>query len=90
MLRYYRVVEHKRMNTREPITYDDALNTLLGSYKNNDMTRDMLTLPNRIKCRFTEIGVEKVEDNGRVISSMPGLYNLLPMDAEYDEDGNRI
>lgn len=90
MLRYYKVRRGEKMNWREPISYEEALNIMLGSWKDNDMTRDMLILPNRIQCMYSEIGVEEVTEDGHVFCSMPGLYNLLPSDIEYDEDGNRV
>ena len=34
----------------DEITYEQALNTLLNDYRDNDMTRDMLTIPNNIRC----------------------------------------
>ena len=37
------------------ITYEEALNTLLGSYNDNDEMRSMLTITNRIPCAFCEI-----------------------------------
>ena len=68
------------------ITYDEALNILLTTYRDNDMTRDMLTLPNRIMCRFSTIDVK----DGSGLIPMAGLYNLLPNDMDYDDDGNRV
>ena len=73
------------------ITYDEALDTMLGSWKDNDMTRDMLTIPNYIYCQDSIIDVrEKPKKDGTQLVLMAGLYNMLPMDTEYDEHGNRI
>lgn len=76
----------------ETITREQALDTLLGTWKDNDMTRDMLTIPNRIQCMYSVISVRVEDDkepwNSRVL--MAGLWNMLPMWVEYDEDGNRI
>lgn len=82
----------KRYHDREErteISYDEALSTLLTTYRDNDMTRDMLTVPNNISCRFSNI---YVEDHSSKITMvlMSGLWNDLPMDADYDDDGNRI
>ena len=73
-------------NDGEEITYDKALDILLTTYRDNDMTRDMLTLPNRIMCRFSTVDVK--DDSGLI--PMAGLYNLLPNDIDYDDDGNRV
>lgn len=73
----------------ERITYDEALNTVLGTFRDNDMTRDMLTIPNWIQCQYSTIEVkEPIEGTFEVL--MAGLVNQIPMDAEYDDDGNRI
>lgn len=68
------------------ITYDQALDYVLSQYKDNDMSRDMLTIPNRIMLRYSNILTE--DDNGLVL--MAGLYNQLPLNAHYDEAGNRL
>lgn len=81
MLRYY-----KRFNgeeTEQEITREDALRTLLGTYRDNDMTRDMLTVQNYIETRFSFI---RVDDPENPMKPMPGLWNLLPDGVEYDED----
>lgn len=83
-MKYY--VKYVDEPERREITYDKALDIALGSYRDNDMTRDMLNRPNRIMCRFSEITV--ISDDGMTI--LAGLYNQLPMDVEYDEDGNRV
>lgn len=83
----------KRYHTddgRKEITYEQALDTLLTTYRDNDMTRDMLTIPNNIICRFSTVYVEDHPENGMVMVLMAGLQNNLPMGAEYDEEGNRI
>ena len=59
------------------VSYDEALNTLLGSYKDNEITREMLTIPNFIPCGFSEIAVSEETEYGRMVS-MPGLACLLP------------
>lgn len=87
-LKYY-----KRYHTggeRLEISYEQALNTLLNSYKDNDMTRDMLTIPNNIMCQFSWVYVEEVTDTGMTMVLMSWLQNELPMGVEYDEEGNRI
>lgn len=74
---------------REEIDFHKAHDILLTTYRDNEMTLDMLTIPNRIECRFSRVDVE---DHTTSIPKVPvpGLYNLLPMDAEYDDNGNRI
>ena len=88
-LKYY-----KRMaddTNRKEITYEEALNTLLTTYRDNDMTRDMLTIPNEIPCRFSFVYVENDPEHGTMVT-MPGLKcrTMQPMDIEYDDDGNRL
>lgn len=71
------------------VSYEKALDTLLTTYRDCDMTRDMLKTGNLIMCRFSVIRVYEVTEWGR-LTSMPGLYNLTPDDARYDDDGNRL
>lgn len=74
---------------REEITHEQALKTLLGTYRANDMTRDMLTIPNNIYCRYSTVYVE--DHSGKMaMVLMAGLMNDLPMDAQYDDEGNRL
>ncbi len=89
MLKYYRVIHGEHWH-REEITKEKALHILLGTYKDCDMTHDMLTIPNHISTTYSDIDVESTDEQGRVECLMVGLWNMLPMDAEYDEDGNRI
>lgn len=88
MLRYY-----KRFYDRDDaveIGYDEALDTLLTTYKDNDMTRDMLKIVNRIQCRFSEITIENDCGDGNAVVLMAGMYNMLPLGEAYDDDGNRL
>lgn len=83
----------KQMNQtgrRVQVTYDEAYNSLLGTYRDNDMTRDMLTIPNNIICRYSMIYVEDHSNPNMPMVLMSGLFNQLPMEYEYDDDGNRI
>ena len=86
MLKYYRTID----GNRQEITYDEALNILLGTWKDNDMTRDMLTIPNRIQCMFSCVDVEDYQDDKNIMVLMAGMYNMLPMNVAYDEDGNHL
>ena len=81
MLRYYK--RFKGEDTEKEITREDALRTLLGTYRDNDMTRDMLTVQNYIETRFSFI---RVDDPENPLKPMPGLWNILPDGVEYDED----
>lgn len=68
------------------VNYDTALWTLLTTYKDNDMTRAMLTVGNLIPCTWSEIRV--CNDDG--LTAMAGLSNLLPDDFhEEDIDGDK-
>ena len=85
MLRYYR--RYKDQYAEEEVTKEEALTTLLSTYKDNDMTRDMLTIQNYIECRFAFI---RVDDPEIAMKPMPGLWNLLPENNRYDRNGNRL
>ena len=77
---------------RPEISYEEALGTLLTTYKDNDMTRDLLTVPNNIQCRFSTIYVEEYDTehpNYPPVVYMAGCFNNLP-DHRYDDDGRRI
>lgn len=87
-LKYYRKGHGE--SERKEITYDKALSILLGTFRDNDMTRDMLTTANNIACHFSTVYVEEIWEDDTVMVLMPGLYNILPMGIEYDEDGNRV
>ena len=39
------------------VSYTEALDTLLTTYKNNEITRQMLTVPGEIPCRLSFIRV---------------------------------
>lgn len=79
-MKYYRVTEE----SRNEIPYSKALDIMLGSWKDNDMTRDMLSIPNKIRCQFSVIEVE--DDNGRIGDD----WNNIPNDVAYNIDGNRM
>lgn len=85
MLKYYRRYNGDQIESE--VTKEEALTTLLSTYRDNDMTRDMLTVQNYIKCRFAFI---RVDDPDAKTKPMPGLWNLLPEDACYDDNGNRL
>ena len=87
IFKYYRRLHDK--DEWEEITYEKALDIMLGSWKDNDMTRDMLQTTNWITCRWSTIKVTSIVD-GHELVRMPGLYNMVPDDCEYDDNGNRI
>lgn len=86
VLKYYR--RYGIDETWEEITYEQALRSLISTYKDNDMTRDMLTIPNRIVYRFGEIEVKEHCDDGKVFVLAPGLSHALPIGVKYKKDGN--
>ncbi len=45
-------------DTTEEISYEKALDTLLTTYKDNDITREMLKTPGEIPCRCSTVYVE--------------------------------
>lgn len=81
MLRYYK--KFKGDAAEKEITRLEAFETLLGTYRNNDMTRDMLDVQNYIETRYSYI---RVDDPDNPLKPMPGLWNLLPDGVEYDEE----
>ena len=82
-MKYFR--QYYNDTEKKEIGYEEALNLVLGSYKDNDMTRDMLTIPNRINLMFgSTLTVEN--DDGMVLAA--GLYNQIPNEFGYDDEGN--
>ena len=75
---------------KKEISYEKALDIMLGTWKDTEMTRDMLSIVNRIECRFSHIEVEEPTKYGQNKVLMAGLVNMIPMGAEYDDKGNRI
>lgn len=61
----------------EEVTYEEALKTVLGTYKDNEEVRSMLTIGNHIPCMCSEIRVYEVRD-GLLMTSMAGLQCLIP------------
>ena len=59
-LRYYKVHKGDRMNWREPISYDEALE-YVSIYTGIEKAKKLLETPKRIKCMFSIIGVEEYE-----------------------------
>ena len=80
MLKYYK--RYKDSKEEFEITYDEALNTMLGTWKDSDLTRDMLTIQNYIECMFSYIRVDNPDEK---LKPMPGIWNITPDDIEYDE-----
>ena len=74
----------------EVISKDRALDIALGTYRDNDMTRDMLLIPNRIKCIYSIIIVSLSDGNGNMITADPKGYNIINPNHYYDESGNRL
>lgn len=85
MLKFYRKYKDEMVETE--VTKDEALTTLLSTFRDNDMTRDMLTIQNYIQCRFAFI---RVDDPDNPMKPIPGFWNRLPEDKSYDRDGNRL
>lgn len=74
---------------KREITYDRALDIVLSCYRDNDMSRDMLTIPNNIIVSTGYIKVIKKSQWGDVCL-MPGYWNNTPKGVEYDDEGKRI
>ena len=71
-------------NSKKVISAKEAIDDLLSVYKDNDMSRDMLTIPNRIDLRTSIL--EVAVDGDRLVEE--GM-NLLPEEFCYDDNGNR-
>lgn len=86
VLKYYKRMKDE--DEEHEITYDEALRTLLGTWRDSDLTRDMLTIQNYIECMCSWI---RVDDPSTTMKPMPGMWNLAPAGIEYDEETwNRI
>ena len=88
-LKYYKYYNGEPEEKIE-ITYEEALHTILGTYRDNDMTRDMLTVVNRIRCQYSTVTVEEETKYGMNMTIMAGLCNMTPEEAVYDDNGKRI
>lgn len=76
-------------NYKKELSYDEALDVMLSTYKDCDVTRDMLTIGNNIQLKlgfWMQIGEEI---NGHKMVRMAGLWNMLPDGVAYDDEGNR-
>lgn len=87
VLSYFK--QFKGSDERKEVSYEEALDTLLTTYKDNDMTRDWLSVVNTIPCRFSTITVEQPTEWGNLVL-IAGLQCVVPDGVEYDEDGMRI
>ena len=87
MLKFFRKRDGE---DREEVTYEEALKSLLTTYKDNDLTRDMLTVVNRILYRYGTISVEDHISPIDHLVYMAGYFNASPEGVEYDDDGNRV
>ena len=55
---------YKGSDDWQEVSYEEALNTVLGSYKDNAEVRNMLTTGNYIPCKFSEIRVYEDQESG--------------------------
>jgi len=87
-LRYFKVWKEDGHETE--VSKEEALEALLAIYKDNDMTRDMLTIVNRISGIYWDMEVK--EDHGGIFMVlMPGYpNNQVPAGIRYDDNGMRI
>lgn len=76
-------------DVKKEVTFMEALKTLLGTYRDSDLTHDFLKVPNRIPCALSTIYVSKIVDGKRVVP-MAGMEFCVPDGCEYDGEGNRI
>ena len=90
-MKYYKHYYESPRKDPVEVSCEEALRTVLGVYRDCDMSRDMLTVTNRIRTKFCDVLVEDETKavNGKCLVLMAGYYNALPMQYRYDEDGNR-
>lgn len=71
------MIYRKKFKTEEEwkeVSYEDALWTVLGAYKDTPVVRSMLTIGNYIPCQYSDIRV--LTDDGK--TAMPGLWCVIP------------
>ena len=86
-LRYFKVWKEDGHETE--VSKDEALESLLSIYKDSDMTRDFLTVVNRIHGVYWDMEVREDHGNTAVVL-IPGLWNMTPAGVHYDDNGKRI
>ena len=86
-LRYF--MRWKEDGQETEVSKEEALEALLTIYKDTDVTRDMLTLPNRIQGVYWDMVVKR-ECDGTFMVLIPGLWNQTPVGVRYDDNGMRI
>ena len=75
----------------ENITREKALDIVHGTYRDCDQINDMLLIPNRIRCQYSDIEVYNEDENGKCIRLRDGEWAVPNPDYEYDEDtGKRV
>lgn len=89
-LRFFKTVIDGKTATTKEITYDEALEYLLNIYRDNDMTRDMLTVPNWIITRTGAIEVRDETEEEFNLVLLGGEVNRLPENVFYDDEGNHL
>ena len=72
------------------IDYSEALSILYTTFDKTDMSRDLLSIPNRIKCKEYELIVVDTVDRCFETVVRPGLWNLTPPGRYYDEKGKCV
>lgn len=83
-MKYFRVFD----GDKREISYLQALRIVTGRFRDCQMVRDMLTIPNRIPGIASYVLV--VDENKPNMVPMAGLECLVPHGYEYDEKGDRI
>lgn len=74
-------------NWRE-VSKERAEEDVLCVYKDNDMTRDMMSIPNHILLGSMEMIIAESEQDIQRLED--ATWNVLPDDAFYDDNGNRV
>jgi len=73
---------HKTEDKWNEVGYDDALNVVLASYKDNRQVRGMLSIANFIPCMFSEIRV--YDNEGK--TAPEGEMCLIPEELLEEEE----
>jgi len=89
MLRYFK--KYYENGRKVEMSHDEALRYLLDNFLDNDMTRDLLKVVNRIPMRYAEMLVDDYKEDGSVVSLEGEVAcMMLPEGAVYDDDRRRI
>ncbi len=74
----------------KPITEAEALDKVLGTFRDCDEVRDWLTIPNCIVCRYSTVYVVSDVDDGWTPALLLLRGTESRTDVRYDDLGDRV